>query len=353
DRERLAHTRHRDAVPAAEVSEGARLRGKRTQEQREDGIVEGERHRRAHGHCGDAEEEAAPQLLEMLDQGHRGSRSVAGASDGAGGGTSFIDFLNSLSALPSALPISGRRRGPKIKSAIIPTMNNSGQWNPMVLLLRLLVGVAARVRAGQPAAQARILGKLGPQPLEYGTGFGLAPEGVERVGREPAAAEAQPWLVRCRPEPFEEREQAKPGGHERHRPDDWAPARGERQKLEPPDEKSDVPCPLPPLLVRTHYGSNTGRGLDCYVRVLARLRSDQRRGRGEQDQRHRGRPRERASARERQPAEKDAARDQADREVDDDRMVKAEVGHQSNQRSRHSAPRPARGGRHRYARPGA
>src|SRR5437773_2315500 len=74
----------------------------------------------------------------------------------------------------------------------------------MVLLLRLLVGVAARVRAGQPAAQARILGKLGPQPLEYGTGFGLAPEGVERVGREPAAAEAQPWLVGRGPEPAED-----------------------------------------------------------------------------------------------------------------------------------------------------
>src|SRR5260370_17677639 len=76
----------------------------------------------------------------------------------------------------------------------------------MVLLLRLLVGVAARVRAGQPAAQARILGKLDPQPLEHGAGFGLAPEAVERVGREPAAAEAQPWLVGCRPEPFEDRE---------------------------------------------------------------------------------------------------------------------------------------------------
>src|SRR2546426_11496818 len=140
----------------------------------------------------------------MLDQGHRGSRSVAGASDGADGGTSFIDFLNSPSALPSALPISGRRRGPKIKSAIIPTTNNSGQWNPMVLLLRLLVGVAARVRAGQPAAQPRILGKLDPQPLEHGAGFGLAPEGLERVGREPAAAEAQPRIIRGRPEPSED-----------------------------------------------------------------------------------------------------------------------------------------------------
>src|SRR2546425_10916891 len=144
----------------------------------------------------------------MLDQGHRGSRSVAGASDGADGGTSFIDFLNSLSALPSALPISGRRRGPKIKSAIIPTMNNSGQWNPMVLLLRLFVGVGARVRARQPAAQARILGKLDPQPLEHGTGFGLAPEGVERVGRQPAAAEAQPRLFRDWPEPSEDFEGA-------------------------------------------------------------------------------------------------------------------------------------------------
>src|SRR5207244_13283217 len=300
--------------------------------------------------------EAAAQLLEMLDQGHRGSRSVAGASDGADGGTSFIDFLNSLSALPSALPISGRRRGPKIKSAIIPTMNNSGQWNPRVLSLRLLVGVAVRVRAGQPAAQARILGKLGPQPLEHGAGFGLAPEGVEGVGREPAAAEAQPRIIRGRPEPSEafegtcgvvpsleqrlrgphldrrisreaprgnleqtrtvpgtaclfvelglpkeagqekpgdvlgidtadadapgvpvhelaadlagledaeEREQAEPGGHERHRPDDWAPAKCGRQEPEPPDEKDDVPCPLPPLLVRTHYGSNTGRRRDC------------------------------------------------------------------------------------------
>src|SRR3989441_12170055 len=155
----------------------------------------------------------------MLDEGHRGSRTVAGASDGAGGGTSFIDFLNSPSALPSALPISGRRRGPKIKSAIIPTMNNSGQWNPMVLLLRLFVGVGARVRAGQPAAQARILGELGPQPLEHGAGFGLAPEGVEGVGREPAAAEAQPRLFRDWPEPAEDFEGACGGGpHPGHRP---------------------------------------------------------------------------------------------------------------------------------------
>ncbi len=130
-------------------------------------------------------------------------------------------------------------------------------------------------------------------------------------------------------EDADEREQAEPGGHERHRPDDRAPAKCERQELEPSDEKDDVPCPLPPLLVRTHYGSNTGRGLDCHVRVLARLRSDQRRGRGKQDQRHRGRPRERTSARERQPAEKNAARDQADGEVDDDRMVEPEVRHHS------------------------
>src|SRR3989442_15978227 len=137
---------------------------------------------------------------------HRASCSGAGASEGAGAGagTSFIDFLNSLSALPSALPISGRRRGPKINRAITPTMNNSGQWNPMVLLLRLFVGVGARVRAGQPAAQARILRKLDPQPLERCTGFGLAPEGVERVGREPAAAEAQPRLFRDWPEPSED-----------------------------------------------------------------------------------------------------------------------------------------------------
>src|SRR5439155_21971689 len=74
----------------------------------------------------------------------------------------------------------------------------------MVLLLRLFVGVAARLRAGQPAAQARIFGKLDPQPLEYRTGFGLAPEGVERVRREPAAAEAQPRLFRGWPEPSED-----------------------------------------------------------------------------------------------------------------------------------------------------
>src|SRR5207244_6771545 len=34
-------------------------------------------------------------------------------------------------------------------------------------------------------------------------------------------------------EDAEEREQAEPGGHERHRPDDWAPAKCGRQEPEP------------------------------------------------------------------------------------------------------------------------
>src|SRR6266849_847321 len=205
----------------------------------------------------------------------------------------------------------------------------------MILLLWTVGG--GRVGAGQPASQARILGKLGPQPLEHGTGFGLASKGLERVSREPAAAETQPWLVRGGADAFEEREgaccvmpilekrlrgahldrgiareaprgkvekarrvpgaaclfvelglpkeasqeesgdvlgiaaadadapgvpvhelaaelagledteereQAEPGAHERHRPDDRASAKCERQELEPPDEKDDVPCPL-------------------------------------------------------------------------------------------------------------
>src|SRR5437867_251496 len=76
----------------------------------------------------------------------------------------------------------------------------------MVLLLWTVGGDRARVGAGQPASQARVLRKLGPQPLEHGTALGLASEGVERVGREPAAAETQAWLVRRGREPFEDRE---------------------------------------------------------------------------------------------------------------------------------------------------
>src|SRR2546425_2325212 len=203
----------------------------------------------------------------------------------------------------------------------------------MVLLLWTVGGDRARVGAGQPASQARVLRNLGPQPLEHGPGFALASEGVERVGREPGAAETQAWLVRRGREPFEdregtrgvvpileqrlrsphldrgiarealcgklekarrvpgtaclfidlglpkeagqeepgnvlgiatadadtsgvrvhelaaelagledaeEREQADPGGYERHRPDDRAPPKCERQELESPGEKSDV-----------------------------------------------------------------------------------------------------------------
>src|SRR5712671_392461 len=69
----------------------------------------------------------------------------------------------------------------------------------MILLLSTIGGDRARVGACQPASQARVLRKLGPHPLEHGTGFGLAPEGVERVGTEPAAAEAQTRLIRGRP----------------------------------------------------------------------------------------------------------------------------------------------------------
>src|SRR2546430_11925259 len=76
----------------------------------------------------------------------------------------------------------------------------------MVLLLWTVGGDRARVGAGQPASQARVLRKLGPQPLEHGRAFGLAAEGVERVGREPGAAETQGWLVRRGREPFEDRE---------------------------------------------------------------------------------------------------------------------------------------------------
>src|SRR5690349_15593936 len=76
----------------------------------------------------------------------------------------------------------------------------------MIPLLWTVGGDRARVGAGQTASQARVLRKLGPQPLEHGTGFGPAAEGVERVGREPAAAEPQPWLVRRGPESFEDRE---------------------------------------------------------------------------------------------------------------------------------------------------
>src|SRR5438876_5430309 len=76
----------------------------------------------------------------------------------------------------------------------------------MVLLLWTVDGERARIGAGQPASQARVLRKLGPQPLEHGTGFGPASEGVKRVGREPAAAETQAWVVRRGREPFEDRE---------------------------------------------------------------------------------------------------------------------------------------------------
>src|SRR3989442_14693715 len=82
----------------------------------------------------------------------------------------------------------------------------------MVLLLWTVGGDRARVGAGQPASQARVLRKLGPQPLEHGTAFGPAAEGVERVGREPAAAETQAWLVRRGREPFEDREGTRGGG---------------------------------------------------------------------------------------------------------------------------------------------
>src|SRR5439155_8708788 len=70
------------------------------------------------------------------------------------------------------------------------------------LLLR--VGGHVSVRAGEPTAQARVIGKLGVEPLEHDAGFGVTFEGVERVGREPTTAEAQAWLVRTRTEPLED-----------------------------------------------------------------------------------------------------------------------------------------------------
>src|SRR2546428_11723593 len=91
----------------------------------------------------------------------------------------------------------------------------------MVLLLWTVGGDRARVGAGQPASQARVLRKLGPQPLEHGTAFALAAEGVERVGREPGAAETQAWLVPRGGGPFEDRGGTRRGGPilpERRRP---------------------------------------------------------------------------------------------------------------------------------------
>ena len=52
----------------------------------------------------------------------------------------------------------------------------------------------------------RVFSGNSAQPLEHGTGFGPASEGVQRVGREPAAAETQAWVVRRGREPFEDRE---------------------------------------------------------------------------------------------------------------------------------------------------
>src|SRR5712692_367365 len=49
--------------------------------------------------------------------------------------SSLSDFLNSLYVLPMALPISGRRLGPKISKATTAMMNSSGQWNPIVFFL--------------------------------------------------------------------------------------------------------------------------------------------------------------------------------------------------------------------------
>src|SRR2546425_9756617 len=97
----------------------------------------------------------------------------------------------------------------------------------MVLLLWTVGGDRARVGAGQPASQARVLRKLRPQPLEHGTAFGPASEGVERVGREPAAAETQAWLVRRGREPFEDREGTRGVG----------PILEQRPRRPPPDRK--------------------------------------------------------------------------------------------------------------------
>ena len=52
----------------------------------------------------------------------------------------------------------------------------------------------------------RVFSGNSAQPLEHGTGFGPASEGVQRVGREPAAAETQARVVRRGREPFEDRE---------------------------------------------------------------------------------------------------------------------------------------------------
>src|SRR5262245_19237776 len=76
----------------------------------------------------------------------------------------------------------------------------------MGLLLRLAVGGRAGVRTGQPAAQARVLGKFTLQPLEHDAGLGVAPESVECVRREPCTPEARGRLVRGWAGAGEERE---------------------------------------------------------------------------------------------------------------------------------------------------
>jgi hypothetical protein len=65
------------------------------------------------------------------------------------------------------------------------------------------------------------------------------------------------------------------------------------------------------------------------VRVLARPGRDEDGHRREQDETRGRRAGEVGAPRERHPAEENADRQEPDREVDDDRMVEANVGHSS------------------------
>src|SRR5581483_5852306 len=67
---------------------------------------------------------AAKAAMCTVDHG------VFSLSEGASE-SSLSDFLNSLYVLPTALPTSGSRLGPKISKAMTVIMISSGQWNPI------------------------------------------------------------------------------------------------------------------------------------------------------------------------------------------------------------------------------
>ena len=98
DREGLADPGHRDPVAAAKGLQGPRLRGKWPQEQREDGIVEHEGHGRADHHRRDAEEEAVPELLQVLDQSQQRRRSGAEGSARMAAGALEEKMLDEVTA---------------------------------------------------------------------------------------------------------------------------------------------------------------------------------------------------------------------------------------------------------------